>query len=98
MSWEGTVSQASAEPAARVARPAGERDELVHPAGQQRQPKPLDPADAVTVSVAVGETLASSAAVSSFSAKAVGHMARSSRFASCMKPEKETFRIPPEAG
>ena len=30
--------------------------------------------------------LASSAAVSSFSAKAVGHMAPSSRFASCMKP------------
>jgi hypothetical protein len=30
--------------------------------------------------------LASSAAVNSFSAKAVGHMAPSSRFASCMKP------------
>jgi hypothetical protein len=30
--------------------------------------------------------LASSAAVNSYSAKAVGHMAPSSRFASCMKP------------
>src|SRR5205807_6207570 len=33
------------------------RDELVPPAGQQRQPEPLDPGDAVTVSVAVGETI-----------------------------------------
>src|SRR5688572_24666021 len=51
------VSQASAEPAARVARPAGQRDELVQPAGQQRQPEPLDPGDAVTASVAVRETI-----------------------------------------
>ncbi len=51
------ISQASAEPAARVARPAGQRDELVHPASQQRQPKSLNPGDAVTVSVAVGETI-----------------------------------------
>src|SRR5437867_1215904 len=57
MSWQASVSQASAEPAARVARPAGPSDELVHPAGQQRHPKPLDPGDAVTVSVAVGETI-----------------------------------------
>src|SRR6266542_3385099 len=51
------LSQASAEPAARKARPAGQRDELAHPAGQQRQPEPLDPGDAVTVSVAVRETI-----------------------------------------
>src|SRR5207244_4939247 len=35
--------------------------------------------------------LASSAAVSSVSAKAVGHMAPSSRFASCMKPSVAYF-------
>ena len=40
-----------------MASPAGQPDELVHPAGQQRQPEPLDPGDAVTVSVAIGETI-----------------------------------------
>src|SRR5437870_9258656 len=61
-------------------------ERIVDGAGHSRFPRQSSLSPQLTAFLTSAQILASSAAVNSVSAKAVGHMAPSSRLASCMKP------------